>query len=319
MKIVFMGTPDFASTILEALIDAGHEITAVYTQPDKPQGRSSELIASPVKKCALAHNIAVYQPEKIKAPEEVERLKTIPADIFVVAAFGQFLSEEILNIPKFNCVNVHGSLLPKLRGAAPIQRCIVNEDDVTGVTVMRMAKGMDSGDMISKVEVKIADDETEESLYEKLAVAGAKLIVDTLPSIENGTAVYTVQDESLVTFAPSIKKEEGKLDFNKTSHAISCQVRGFHLWPGTFTYKEGKLLKVYGVSILCADSEEYRNISAVATDFTPGSVVVTKKDVYVKTADGFVKLIEVQPEGKKRMPAIDYARGARLQTGESFD
>lgn len=309
MKIVFMGTPDFAKCVLEALFEAGHEITAVYTQPDKPKGRSGALIAPPVKEYALSKNIKVYQPEKIKTPEEVAILKSIEADVYVVAAFGQFLSEEILNIPKYGCINVHGSLLPKLRGAAPIQRSIMMGLSETGVTVMKMAKGMDSGDMISKVIVPITDDDDEETMYEKLAKAGAKLIVDTLPDIENGTAVYTPQNHDEATFAPMLKKEEGLADFNMSARELDCRVRGMSVWPNVYTYFNGKLVKIY-------KARECKSEISEASSLKPSQIFVTKKNLYVKTGTGLLELIEVQPEGKKRMPAMDFARGMHLETAQ---
>jgi len=311
MKIVFMGTPDFAKSILEALVEAGHEITGVYTQPDKPKGRSGALIASPVKEYALTQGFKVYQPEKIKRPEEVEILKSIEADVFVVAAFGQFLSEEILNMPKFGCINVHGSLLPKLRGAAPIQRSIMNGDDVTGVTIMRMDKGMDSGDMIVKGEIPITDSDDETTMYDKLASLGAAMIVDVLPEIEAGTCTYTPQNHDEATFAPMLKKEEGLMDFTMSARILDCRVRGMSVWPGTFTYFGGRLLKVYKAKVADIQDEA---VSVLET----GSIYVTKKNVYVKTSDGVLELLELQPEGKKRMPAMDFARGAHLATGDKL-
>lgn len=311
MKIVFMGTPDFARTILEALVEAGHEITAVYTQPDKPKGRSGALIAPPVKEYAVSKGFKVYQPEKIKRSEEVEILKTIEADMFVVAAFGQFLSEEILNMPRLGCVNVHGSLLPKLRGAAPIQRSIMSGDSVTGVTVMRMDKGMDSGDMIAKCEVEITELDDETTMYDKLALAGAKLLIDTIPSIENGTCEYIPQNHDEATFAPMLKKEEGLMDFTMSAKILDCRVRGMSVWPGTYTYLNGKILKVYRTSVSSINNDE-------TVGLIPGELYVTKKNVYVKTGDGILELLELQPEGKKRMPAMDFARGAHLATKDKL-
>jgi methionyl-tRNA formyltransferase len=310
MKIVFMGTPDFAKTILEAIYEAGHEITAVYTQPDKPKGRSGALIMPPVKEYALSKGLKVYQPLKIKEKEEVENLKKIPADIYVVAAFGQFLSEEILNIPRFGCINAHGSLLPKLRGASPIQRSIVNGDAETGITIMKMDKGMDSGDMIKKEAIPILDSDNETTLYEKLAVLGAKMVVETLPEIEAGTATYVKQDESLVTFAPMLKKEDGKIDFNKTSREIFNLIRGICEWPTAFSFYNGKSVKIYGAFI---SSEN------VEADLKPGEMYVTKKKILVKTGDGFLELTDVQLEGKKPMKAVDFINGSHLVTGNKFD
>lgn len=311
MKIVFMGTPDFARCILAALVEAGHEITAVYTQPDKPKGRSGAPVPPPVKEYAMERGFTVYQPDKIKTPDQIEILRNIEADVFVVAAYGQFLSEEILNMPRLGCINVHGSLLPKLRGAAPIQRSIMNGDTVTGVTVMKMDKGMDSGDMISKAEVIITDSDDETTMYDKLALEGAKLIVKTLPLIEAGTCTYTPQNHEEATFAPMLKKEEGLMDFTMSARILDCRVRGMSVWPGTYTYYKGKILKVYEVKVAAVEAEE-------TGELEPGALYVTKKNIYVKTGDGMLELTSVQPEGKKRMPAMDFARGAHLATGEKL-
>lgn len=308
MKIVFMGTPEFAMTILKALHEAGHEITGVYTQPDKPKGRSGALIASPVKEYALEMGFTVYQPERIKRPEAVAELRTIEADVFVVAAFGQILSEEILNMPKYGCVNVHGSLLPKYRGAAPIQRAIANGEKETGVTIMQMDKGVDSGDIISMVSFPIEDTDTEDSVYKKMAETGSREIINVLKNIEAGTAVRIPQNHEAATFAPMLSKEEGRIDFNKSARAIDCLVRGFQSWPTAYTSFQGKMLKIY-VAKAVGEIE-------TSEDLAPGAVVVTKKNIYVKTGDGFLELSEVQLEGKKRMNACDFARGIHLTTGE---
>ena len=310
MNIVFMGTPDFAACVLKALVEAGHTITGVYTQPDRPKGRSGEPVWSPVKEYALSMGFDVYQPVKIKTPEEVAVLRTIPADVFVVAAFGQFLSEEILNMPKFGCINVHGSLLPKLRGAAPIQRAIANGDKTTGVTVMQMDKGMDSGDIITAAYLPIEDDDNEITMYDKLAKLGAKLLCDTLPLIEAGTVTPIKQDESEVTFAPMLRKEEGLIDFSVSARLIDCKVRGFLVWPCAYTYLDGKVLKVL--------KSKPVDEPAGAPLLNPGEVFITKKQFFVKTKDGYLELLEVQPEGKKRMGAIDFARGVRLETGKKL-
>lgn len=309
MKIVFMGTPEFAASILKALDEAGHEITGVYTQPDKPKGRSGALIASPVKEYALERGFNVYQPERIKRPENVLQLSTIPADVFVVAAFGQILSEEILNMPKYGCINVHGSLLPKYRGAAPIQRAIANGEEMTGVTIMRMDKGIDSGDIIAKEAFPILDTDTEDSIYEKMAAVGSKKLLEVLEKVEAGTATYTPQNHEEATYAPMLSKHEGVIDFNNSARRIDCLVRGFQSWPTAFTTYEGKMLKIYLTKLV--DNK-------IETDFepTPGSIVVTKKNVYVATGDGFLELLEVQLEGKKRMSAGDFARGLHLVNGD---
>lgn len=227
MKVVFMGTPDFAKTVLEAVFEAGHEITAVYTQPDRPKGRSGEPVFSPVKEYALEHGFTVYQPERIKRSEAVEELKKIEADVYVVAAYGQILSEEILNIPRYGAFNAHGSLLPMYRGSSPIQRAIADGQSVTGVSVQKMDKGMDTGDIVLKEEVPILYTDDETSMYEKLAILAGKLMVETLVSLENQTITYTPQDDSQATLAPMLTKQEGKVSFAESAHIIDCKVRGF--------------------------------------------------------------------------------------------
>ncbi len=310
MKTVFMGTPEFAASILKALKEAGHEITAVYTQPDKPQGRSGALIAPPVKVYAEEKGIPVYQPVKIKAPESVEVLKTIPADVYVVAAYGQILSQEILDIPKFGCINVHGSLLPKLRGAAPIQRAIANGDRETGVSIMKMDKGMDTGAVYSSVSFPIEPEDNEDSVYLKMADYGAKELLKVLKDVEAGTAVATPQDHDLATYAPPLKKEEGLIDFGKSAESIDCLVRGFLKWPTAYTTVNGKLLKIFGTKVI----DSIPNVDTA--DYEPGALIVTKKNVYVSTGSGILELLEVQLEGKKRMSACDFVRGMHLGGGD---
>lgn len=307
MQIVFMGTPEFSASILKALVEEGHEITAVYTQPDKPKGRSGALVASPVKEYALSRNLPVYQPERIKRPEYVEELKKIPADVFVVAAFGQILSEEILNMPKFGCVNVHGSLLPKHRGAAPIQRAIAEGEKMTGVSIMKMDKGIDTGDVYSMVSFPILDEDDEISIYEKMAEYGSKELISVLKKIEAGTANAVPQDDSLSTYASMLKKEEGLLNFNKSARELDCMIRGFRVWPTAYTYFNGKMVKVYAAKAVEGSCE-----------CAPGTLTVLKKNLYVSCKEGLLELLEVQPEGKKRMPAMDFARGMRLATGDMF-
>ncbi len=310
MKIVFMGTPDFAASILKALYEEGHEIAAVYTQPDKPKGRSGALVASPVKEYAVAKGLPVYQPDKIKRPENVEILSKIPADVFVVAAFGQILSQEILDMPRYGCINVHGSLLPKYRGAAPIQRAIAEGETETGVTIMQMDKGIDTGDMFSKVSFQIEDTDTEESVYLKMAEYGSKEIIKVLKDVEAGTAVKTPQDNTLATYASMLSKEEGLIDFKKSAKSIDCMIRGFQSWPTAYTMYDGKMLKIYTAKP--ADSIENMD----TTDHEPGALIVLKKNIYVATGDGLLELLEVQLEGKKRMNAMDFARGLHLSNGD---
>lgn len=309
MNIVFMGTPEFAATILRTLVECGHNITAVYTQPDKPKGRSGALLPPPVKEYAVEQGIPVYQPERIKRPESVEVLKTITADLFVVAAYGQILSQEILDIPKYGCINVHGSLLPEYRGAAPIQRAIAEGKEKTGVTIMQMDKGMDTGDIILQREIDIMETDTEDSIYEKMAIVGSDCLVYALRLLEDGTLTRVPQNESLATYAAPLKKEEGLLDFaGKSAFELSCIVRGFQSWPTAYTGFGGKMLKIYMAKEASVDMGELK----------AGQVMVTKKNLYVNTVNGALELIEVQLEGKKRMSAMDFARGTHLATGDTL-
>ncbi len=303
-----MGTPDFAGNVLEALIEAGHEITAVYTQPDRPKGRSGKLVPSYVGEICERRGLTVYKPEKIKVPEEVARLKTIPADIFVVAAYGQFLSEEILNTPPLGCVNVHGSLLPKYRGASPIQRAVMNGDKETGVTLIRMDKGMDSGDIYASESIAIGPEDDEATMYDRLSHLGAGLLVKTLPFIADGSCKPVKQDESLVSFAPMLKKEEGKIDFTKSASEIDCLVRGVSVWPVAYTGFKGTTLKVGKVRPL----EDIKELEGSA----PGSLFFTGKKLFCKAGEGCLELLMVQPESKKMMAGADFARGAHMAAGD---
>ena len=305
MKIVFMGTPDFAVGALEALVEAGHEVVAVVTQPDKPKGRGKEMQQTPVKACALKHNIEVFQPVKIKTPEAVEVLKGYGADLFVVAAFGQILSKEILDMPKFGCVNIHASLLPKYRGAAPIQWAILDGEKETGVTIMQMNEGLDTGDMLTKVIVPIEDTDTGESLFEKLAEAGAKLLIETIPQIEAGTLHPEAQDDSLSTYAKMIKKEMGLIDWKKEAVVLERLVRGMNSWPSAYTHFNGKTLKVWEAGVELKEEKA-----------EPGTVVeVTKNSIKVQTGQDLLVLKQIQLEGKKRMDVASFLLGYKVEVG----
>lgn len=305
MKIVFMGTPDFAVGALEALVEAGHEVVAVVTQPDKPKGRGKEMQMTPVKACAVKHNIDVFQPVKIKTPEAVEVLRGYEAELFVVAAFGQILSKEILEMPKYGCVNIHASLLPKYRGAAPIQWAILDGEKETGVTIMQMNEGLDTGDMLTKVIVPIEDTDTGESLFDKLAQAGAKLMVETIPQIEAGSLQPEVQDDSKSTYAKMIKKEMGHIDWKKDAVVLERLVRGMNSWPSAYTYLNGKTLKVWEASV------EASNGSAAV-----GEVVeVTKDSIKVQTGKDLLVLKQIQLEGKKRMDVAAFLLGYKIEKG----
>ncbi len=249
MNLIFMGTPDFAVGTLEALIDAGHDVKLVVTQPDKPKGRGKTVQFPPVKECAVAHGIEVYQPKKIREPECVEYLRQYDADLIVVAAFGQILPKEILDMPKYGCINVHASLLPKYRGAAPIQWAVINGDKVSGVTIMRMDVGLDTGDMIAKEEVVLDEKETGGSLFDKLSEVGAQLCVRVIPEIEAGTAVYTKQEEAQATHTTMIKKQLGDIDWTKTAKEIERLIRGLNPWPSAYTCYNGKTLKIWDADV----------------------------------------------------------------------
>lgn len=308
MKVIFMGTPDFAVETLEALIGAGHEIALVVTQPDKPKGRGKSIQYPPVKETALAHGIEVYQPKRIKEPECTEYLRKYEADIMVVVAFGQILTKEILDMPRYGCVNVHASLLPRYRGAAPIQWAVINGETVTGVTTQRMDEGIDTGDIILKEEVTLAEDETGGSLFERLAKTGAELCVKTLTAIESGTATYTPQNHAEATHTSMIKKQLGEMDWTRSAAELERLVRGLNPWPSAYTYLNGKTLKIWKASVLEA-ADRQRESS------TPGTLEVGKDTITVQTGKGRLRLEEVQLEGKKRMQTDAFLRGVSLETG----
>ena len=298
MKVIFMGTPDFAVPTLEKLIEAGHEVIAVVTQPDRPKNRGMQMQESPVKEVAKKHNIPVYQPERVKKDREfLDNMKNLNADVNVVVAFGQILPKELLDAPKYGSINVHGSLLPKYRGAAPIQWSVINGDETSGVTTMYMDEGLDTGDMILKAEVKIGEEETAGELYERLKVMGAELLIRTLDEVENGTAKREKQPEDF-SYAPMLTKETGKIDWSKTSKEIDSLVRGVNPWPSAYTELNGKKIKVHKVKILDKKGE-------------PGSIIESdpKNGLVVGTKDGAVELVEIQPENKKKMLAKEYLRG----------
>lgn len=306
MKVVFMGTPDFSVGALEALVKAGHEVTAVVTQPDRQKGRSLEMSFSPVKECALRYELPVFQPEKIKTAEAVEVLRGYEADIFVVAAFGQILSKEILEMPKYGCINIHASLLPKYRGAAPIQWAILNGDAVTGVTIMQMNEGLDTGDILTTKEVEISAEETGESLFDKLAIAGAELLIETLPEIEKGTLTPIKQEEEKASHVRMLTKEMGKIDWEKEAIVLERLVRGMNSWPSAYCRLRNKNMKVWRAAVLEED-----------TDARPGEIVNVSKDaLYIQTGKGQLVLQEVQLESKKRMPVKDFLIGYQLEAGE---
>ena len=308
MKIVFMGTPDFAVGALEAIIQAGHEITCVVTQPDKPKGRSKEMQFPPVKECALKHNLPVFQPVKIKTPEAIETLKTYAADIYVVAAFGQILSQEILDMPKYGCVNIHASLLPKYRGSAPIQWAIIDGEKETGVTIQQMNAGIDTGDILCTSVIPIAAKETGASLFDKLSSVGAELIVEALKQIEAGTLIPKPQDDSKATHAKMLTKALGEIDWTQSAVVIERLIRGLNAWPSAYTILRGKTLKIWEADVIDSIQEQI-----------PGTVVsVTKDAIVVQTGEGALQLSNIQLEGKKRMTVKDFLLGYKVEVGEQL-
>ena len=302
MKIVFMGTPDFSVNALENIVKAGHDVVGVITQPDKPKGRGGKMQYTPVKEKALELGLDVYQPQRVKETEFIEKLKEMNPDAIVVIAFGQILPKAILDMPKYGCINVHASLLPKYRGAAPIQWSVIDGEKETGVTTMYMNEGLDTGDIIDKVVVPIDKKETGGSLFDKLAIEGGKLILKTLIELENGTAVRTPQDDSKSNYAGMINKQLGKIDFNKSANEIERLIRGLNPWPSAYTKMDGKTLKIWD-----ADVDDTENDSA------PGTITEVGKDfIRVATGKGSLKILELQLEGKKRMKTRDFLNGAKI-------
>lgn len=308
MKVIFMGTPDFSVGTLEALIEAGHEVVLAVTQPDKPKGRGKEMQFPPVKETAIAHGIPVFQPERVRRPECIEELKKYPADVMVVVAFGQILPKEILEMTTYGCINVHASLLPKYRGAAPIQWSIIRGESVTGVTTMQMDEGLDTGDMIQKTEIVMDEKETGGSLHDKLAAAGAKLCVRTLQALEDGTAVFEKQKESPTEYAGMLDKKLGEINWNQPAVEIERLIRGLNPWPSAYTAWDGKTMKIWE-----ADVED------AGTDLAPGIITEVRKDTFlVQTGEGQLAVKSLQIPGKKRMETDAFLRGYKMEAGEKL-
>lgn len=300
-----MGTPDFAVGALEAIINAGHEVTLVVTQPDRQKGRGKEVQFTPVKECAQKYGIPVFQPNRIKTEESVAELKKWEADIYVVAAFGQILSKEILDMPKYGCVNIHASLLPKYRGAAPIQWSVINGDKESGVTIQQMNEGVDTGDIILQKIITLDKKETGESLFDRLAVLGAEAIVEALESIENGTATRTPQNEAESTHAKMLSKEMGQINFGKKAEEIERLIRGLNSWPSAFTRWSGKSLKIWDADVVEAKVQE-----------APGTIIqVDKTSITVICGENALQINSVQMEGKKRMDVKDFLLGYHMEVG----
>ena len=305
-----MGTPDFAVASLDALIKNPFlDVVAVYTQPDKYRGRKAQLSFSPVKVKALEFNIPVYTPVKIREPENIEQLKEIAPDIIVVAAFGQILPKEILELPKYGCVNVHASLLPKYRGASPIQKVILDGEPETGVTIMQMAQGLDTGDMLASVKTKILPTDTGESLHDRLAELSGPLLIRTLDAIEAGEVKPVPQNDADSCYAGLIRKEDGLLDFTQSAAALERAIRAYYPWPGTYTYINGLQLSILKAKILPGNTSK-----------TPGTVTsVTTAGINIQTGDGILTVTELKLQGKKAMTVRDFLNGNRLiTTGSVF-
>lgn len=312
MKIVFMGTPDFAQKSLEALYNAGHEILAVVTNIDKPKGRGMKLVESPVKEYAKSKNLTIFQPEKVrKNIEFIEQIKKLEPDVICVVAYGKILPSEILEIPKLGCINVHASLLPKYRGAAPIQWAVLNGDKTTGVTTMYMDVGMDTGDMILKQEVEIGENETTGELWDRLSIIGADLLVKTLKQIEKGTAPRIKQSDDF-TMAPMLNKEISKIDWKeKTAKQIKNLVRGLNPIMGAYSYLNGKKIKFWKVEVEEDTNSNQENGTVIKAN--------DKDGLYIKAKDGVLKIIEIQGENAKRMNANDFLRGNKIEIGQKFE
>lgn len=310
MKVIFMGTPDFAVGTLQALISSRHEVAAVFTQPDKPKGRGKAVQQTPVKEMALTAGLLVYQPARVREESVVAQIKELAPDVIVVVAFGQLIPQAVLDIPKYGCVNVHASLLPKYRGAAPIQWAVIDGEAFSGVTTMQMDAGLDTGDMLLTEKVALAPDETGGSLFDKLSAVGAELLLKTLDALEAGSVTPTPQPkESPTAYAAMLKKTDGEINWEKSAAQIERLVRGLNPWPSAYTHLDGKTLKIWRAR-LCAAEGSDGNCAA------PGTVMrVTKSEIFVQTGDGILALEEVQLEGKKRMDTAAFLRGFSIAEG----
>ena len=310
MRVVFMGTPDFSVPTLEKIIEAGHKVIGVVTQPDKAKGRGKKVLFPPVKEKALEHNLPVYQPKRAREPEFIEQMRELNPDVMVVVAFGQILPKALLDIPKYGCVNVHASLLPKYRGAAPIQWAVIRGEKVSGVTTMQMDVGLDTGDMLMKTEVALAEDETGGSLHDKLSVLGGELLIETLKGLEAGTIQPEKQDDSQTgEYARMLDKALGKVDFSMPAEEIERLIRGLNPWPSAYTFYHGKTMKLWKAKVVSADADG----EAAA----PGQILsVDKKGFTVQTGAGALRILELQMEGKKRMDAGAFLRGCSMAAGE---
>lgn len=305
MRIVFMGTPEFSVPTLVSLIESSHQVIGVVTQPDKPKGRGKEVISTPIKAKALEYNIPVYQPQRVKEESFIDEMKRLNPDIIIVIAFGQLISKALLDIPKYGCINIHASLLPKLRGAAPIQQAILDGEKETGITIMYMDVGLDTGDMLLKKSIPIEKKETGGSLHDKLSVMGGELILETLEQLEKGTLVRIKQEDELSTYAGMLDKAMGQIDFSKSAVEIERWVRGLNPWPSAYTMLHGKTWKVWDADVI--EKEYSGQIGEI--------VEVTRDSIIVKTGMGAIAFKEVQLEGKKRMTTDAFLRGYPIEIG----
>lgn len=316
-NVVFMGTPDFAAGTLKALIASeNYHVQAVFSQPDKPRGRGKSLQMTPVKAVAAEAGIPVYQPKRIREEEPLRILRELQPDAIIVVAFGQIIPESILNLPLHGCINVHASLLPRYRGAAPIQWAVLNGEEESGVTTMRMDAGVDTGDMIMKTVVRLDPQETGGSLFERLSEAGARLLIQTLDAINQGTAVYEKQpEESPTAYAAMLTKAQGRIDWTRSAREIECLIRGMNPWPSAYTGYRGRTLKLWRAA---AEPDNADSFSGHEADHPqPGMVVeVTKHSLKIQTGDGILSVLELQPEGKKRMETDAFLRGYPVAAGE---
>lgn len=305
MRIIFMGTPDFSVPALRALVDKGHQVIAVVTQPDKPKGRGKAVQMTPVKEAAQALGIPVYQPVKVREEGFLQQLDALAPEVIIVAAFGQILPQRLLDIPVYGCINIHASLLPKYRGAAPIQWAILDGEKETGITTMQMNAGLDTGDILEKLVVPVDDEETGGSLHDKLSAAGGKLILSTLEKLEQGLLVPVAQTEEGTCYARMLDKGMGKMDWNKGASELERMIRGLNPWPSAYTELDGKTLKIWQAKVM---ENEY--------DGEPGQVVKAEKDAFwVKTGKGSLAILSLQLEGKKRMDTGAFLRGYPVSEG----
>ena len=322
MRSVFMGTPDFSVPALKALVEAGHQVIAVVTQPDKPKGRGKEVQMTPVKIQAMEYGIPVYQPAKVREASFVEVLKGLEADVYVVIAFGQILPKAVLELPKYGCINIHASLLPKYRGAAPIQWCVIDGERETGITTMMMDVGLDTGDMLEKAVIPIEEKETGGSLHDKLSMAGGDLILSTLKKLEEGTLVRTPQTDEGTCYAKMLTKSLGDIDWNQGAVSIERLIRGLNPWPSAYTMWNGKTIKIWAADVIAGrEAAEFLSESGVPaeTGTAPGTVVCSdKRGLVVCTGGGLLSIRELQMEGKKRMDTPAFLRGYPIPAGDVF-